>query len=62
MKQRRLIAIAEHHPEEVSAKNKSVLSMKKKDMHDFASTPEKGLPTRAQEYRMYKKRKAQRNG
>ena len=42
--QRRLIAIAEHHPEKVHAKNKGILGMKKSDMHDFASTSEKGLP------------------
>lgn len=42
--QRRLIAIAEHHPEMVKEKNKSVLGMTHQQMHDFASTPEKGLP------------------
>jgi hypothetical protein len=44
--QRKLMGLAEHHPEEVSAKNKGVLSMSKSDLHDFASTPEKGLPKR----------------
>ena len=42
--QRRLIGLAEHHPEQVSAENRSILSMKHSDMHDFASTKEKGLP------------------
>ena len=42
--QRRLIALAEHHPGEVSAKNRGVLSMKRSDQHDFAATPETGLP------------------
>lgn len=42
--QRRLIGMAEHNPSQVSAKNRSILSMKKSDMHDFASTSEKGLP------------------
>lgn len=41
---RRLTAIALHHPEEVSEKNRSILSMKKSDMKDFASTSEKNLP------------------
>jgi len=41
---RRLAAIAEHHPEEVSAKNRSVLNMTKEQLHDFAATPEKRLP------------------
>lgn len=44
---RRLAAIAEHHPEQVSEKNRSILSMKKSDLHDFASTPEKGLPKKS---------------
>jgi len=41
------MAIAEHHPEEVSDKNKGVLAMTHEQLHDFAATPEKGLPTRA---------------
>lgn len=44
IKQRRLMAMAEHNPSAISDKNKSVLSMSKDDLHDFASTPEKGLP------------------
>lgn len=43
-KQRRLMAIAEHHPSEVSAKNRGVLSMTHQQLHDFAATPEKSLP------------------
>jgi hypothetical protein len=39
-----LAAIAEHNPSAVSKKNRSVLSMTKKQLHDFASTPRKGLP------------------
>lgn len=42
--QRRLMAIAEHHPGEVYAKNKGVLGMSKGQLHDFAATKEKGLP------------------
>jgi hypothetical protein len=38
------MAIAEHHPSEVSAKNRGVLSMSRQQLHDFASTTEKGLP------------------
>lgn len=44
VKQRRLIGLAEHHPDQVSDKNKSILGMSKSDMHDFASTKEKDLP------------------
>jgi len=43
-KQRRLMAIAEHHPEKLQAKNKGVLKMSKGQLHDFASTSEKNLP------------------
>ena len=39
--QRRLMAIAEHHPEELYAKNRGVLGMTHKQLHEFAST--KGL-------------------
>lgn len=42
--ERRLMAIAEHHPEEVKAKNRGVLKMSHQQLHDFASTKEKGLP------------------
>lgn len=35
------MAIAEHHPDEVSAKNRGVLKMSHQQLHDFAST--KGL-------------------
>jgi hypothetical protein len=41
---RRLAGLAEHHPSKVSAKNKSILGMTHQQLHDFASTPEKGLP------------------
>jgi hypothetical protein len=42
--QRRLMAIAEHHPEKLYAKNKGVADMTHKQLHDFASTSEKHLP------------------
>lgn len=37
-KQRRLMAIAEHHPEKLQAKNRGVLKMSHKQLHDFASS------------------------
>jgi hypothetical protein len=40
------MAIAEHHPGAVYARNKGVLSMSKEQLHDFASTKEKKLPKR----------------
>ena len=42
--QREAIAISEHSPSKLYARNKGLLSMSKSDKHDFASTPEKGLP------------------
>lgn len=42
--QRIAMAIAEHHPEQLNPENKGLAKMKKSDLHDFASTPEKGLP------------------
>ncbi len=44
--QRQLMAIAEHHPEEVSSKNAGVLKMSQSQLHDFAATKEKKLPQR----------------
>ena len=38
------MAIAEHHPEKLKAKNRGLLSMSHEQLHDFASTPEAGLP------------------
>ena len=42
--QRKLMAMAKHAPEKVNRKNKDVLGMTGKQLSDFASTPEKGLP------------------
>ena len=56
-KQRILMAIAEHHPEKVSAKNKGVLSMSKQQLHDYASTSEKGLPSKVNHGSFHEKRK-----
>ena len=38
------MAIAEHHPEKLKAKNKGLLDMTHQQLHDFASTPEENLP------------------
>ncbi len=37
-KQRQMMAIAEHHPEKLYARNKEVLEMSKEQLHGFAST------------------------
>jgi hypothetical protein len=44
--QRVAMAIAEHEPGKLFKRNKGMLKMGKKSLHDFASTPEKGLPER----------------
>ena len=36
--------MAEHDPKAVSKKNKGVLKMSGKQLHDYASTKRKGLP------------------
>ena len=41
-KQRKAMAIAEHHPEELYDRNKSLLKMSHNQLHDFASK-RKGL-------------------
>jgi len=43
-KQQQLMAIAEHSPEKVSAKNKGVLKMTHTQQHDYAATDTAGLP------------------
>ena len=42
--QRQAIAIAEHNPSQLYARNQGLLNMTKSQMHDFAATKEKGLP------------------
>lgn len=41
------MAIAEKRPEQLNPENKSLLKMSKKQLHEFASTPESGLPRKA---------------
>lgn len=43
--QRIAMAIAEHHPEDLNEKNKGLKKMSHEQLHDFAATPEKGLPS-----------------
>lgn len=38
------MAIAENSPEKLYKRNRGLLEMSKRQLHDFASTPEKGLP------------------
>lgn len=41
------MAIAEHDPSKLKKKNKGLLKMSHKQLHDYASTSEKGLPVRS---------------
>lgn len=50
-KQRRLMGLAEHHPEKVYKRNRGVLRMTKSQIHDFAKTKEKGLPRKKKKKR-----------
>lgn len=42
--QRIAMAIAEHHPEDLYARNKGLKEMSHKQLHEFASTSESHLP------------------
>ena len=44
--QRQTMAIAEHQPEKLKKRNRGLLKMSHEQLHDFASTPEAGLPER----------------
>jgi len=50
--QRRAMAIAEHEPSKLYARNRGLLKMTKAQLHDFASTKEKGLPKRKKKKRL----------
>lgn len=50
------MAIAEHHPNELYSRNKSLLGMTHGQLHDFAATPEKGLPEKVGALRSASKR------
>jgi hypothetical protein len=50
------MAIAEHHPEQLHERNKGLLGMSHEQLHDFAATPERGLPSRKHSLRKAAKR------
>lgn len=41
------MAIAEHEPDKLYARNRGLLKMSHQQLHDFAATPRKGLPKKA---------------
>lgn len=44
--QQTAMAIAEHNPGALYGRNKGMLGMSHKQLHDFASTKQKGLPAK----------------
>lgn len=52
------MAIAEHHPDELYAKNRGVLDMTHQQLHDFAATKEKRLPHYVKPQKSQRKRSA----
>jgi hypothetical protein len=44
--QRTAMAIAEHHPEKLYKRNRGLISMSSRQLHDFAATKTAGLPQR----------------
>jgi hypothetical protein len=57
-KQQIVMAIAEHSPEKLHAENKGMLDMTHKQLHEFASTPRKHLPS----YAIARKARKESNG
>lgn len=49
--QQRAMAIAEHAPGKLYARNRGLLGMSHMQLHDFATTPRKGLPAKAKKRR-----------
>ena len=49
------MAIAKHTPSKLYKKNRGLLKMSKADLHEFATTKEKGLPKKASSSRRKKK-------
>lgn len=55
-KQRRMMAIAEHEPQKLYKRNRGVLSMTKKQLHEFASSTKSSPPADMEDFECgYKK-------
>lgn len=52
--QQQAMAIAEHDPDKLYPRNRGLLKMSHKQLHDFASTPRKGLPAKAPKAKRHK--------
>ena len=53
--QRKAMAIAEHHPDQLYARNRGLTEMSQGQLHDFASTSEKKLPAKVKAKRAAKR-------
>ena len=54
--QRRAMAIAEHHPEQLYPENKGLAKMTGEQLHEFAASKEKGLPEHKKEEKKHEGR------
>lgn len=50
-KQRRAMAIAKHTPSKLYKRNVGMKKMTRKQLHEFASAKEKGLPKKARKHK-----------
>ena len=48
--QQEAMAIAEHNPSKLYSRNRGLLKMSHKQLHDFAATKRKGLPAKKSRY------------
>ena len=60
--QQTAMAIAEHAPGKLFKRNAGLLNMSHEQLHDFASTPRKGLPRRAKSVTTMMRQRARGNG
>lgn len=58
--QRRAMAIAEHHPEALYARNRGLLKMARSQLHEFAATGEQGLPAKRKRGLLHRARERMR--
>jgi hypothetical protein len=61
-KQRQVAAIAEYHPEKLYKRNRGMLNMTHKQLHDYAATKEKNLPNHAAKSLLKIAKKRRREG
>lgn len=54
--QRKAMAIAEHAPEKLYKRNAGLKKMTHKQLHEFATTPEKNLPNKVKDTSYYRKK------